>query len=83
MEKIYDVTDGLTHSYCKDIKTAREVLKAIYNRMKSDCPNISATLLGESEIKFYPSFNTGPLYYEIKQVDLYDELPYFLRMYTE
>ena len=83
MWKIYDVTNGLGHTFCNDIVTARNVLKAIYNELKSNCPSADITLREGVEIKYYLNAFTGPFYYEIKEVDVWNRVPDFLAKYSE
>lgn len=80
MWKIYDVTNGLGHTYCNDIVTARRVLACIQKEIEADMPGVNITLTGDSFV-----YNVGFLMYvfEIKEVEVWNRVPDSLKMYDD
>lgn len=80
MWKIYDVTNGLGHTFCSDISTARRVLACIAKEIEKHQPEVTITLKGDSFT--YGCFEWDAFYvYEIKEVDVWNRVPDNLAKY--
>ena len=80
MWKIYDVTNGLGHTFCNDIATARRVLSCIQKEIEKCQPHVTVTLRGDSFI--YGCEEWDAFYvYEIKEVEVWNRVPDNLARY--
>ena len=78
MWKIYDVTNGLGHTYCSDIATARRVLDCIRKQIEAHVPEVEIALNGDS-------FTYKPIYgcytFRIEEVEVWNKVPDHLAEY--
>ena len=82
MWKIYDVTNGLGHTFCNDILTARKVLAAFQKSIEDRVPNAEIHLYGDSFWYGSPSWDRGYTFL-IKEVEAWNRVPDNLLKYAE
>lgn len=82
MKKVYDVTNGLAHTFCADLLTARRVLSCIQKDVEKSNPDITVELRGDYFL--YGCEEWDAFYvYEIKEVDVWERVPDNLAKYAE
>ena len=82
MWKIYDVTNGLGHTFCNDISTARRVLACIMKEIERDVTEVEITLNGDSFSYYGPNLHRTYTF-EIREVSVWNRVPDFLKKFDD
>lgn len=82
MWKSYDVTNGLGHTYCNDILTARRVLACIQKSLEIEHNDVVISLHGDSFDYALPGWDTT-MTYSIESIDVWNRVPDFLKKYDD